>query len=654
MTCDRRRAILFSILAVATIAIGQTDYSAPAFAGQKFPFEHLSSKLSADFPAASIQSKEYLNARFIFDQKIQRSPFEVAAPNPLRPEFGHHGLPVQDRHLLVQFKPDAAPAQIISLLEKFRLKIRNSILDVGVFVLELEEGTHFPIGERSVPTEARIAILNQTCRTLKSEPIVRSAALNLLLGPMIITASSLTPGRDDRGDLQHWNWGPGPGPDAIQSDGNYGQKMARFPAAWNFSAAIRARGNTSVPVGILDSGFSPHEDLDFSALSGLPPRVTDHGNQVAGIIGAKFNNALGINGVTPFARLIVGTPASVARVDDSAIPKDYVIFSDVIASLVEFLKNTGGIKVINVGFGYNWFLTYAKDPSADPEIWELVRSQGLMMRSVADLAAHRGVILVSPAGNDTSRSASRGVDSQWGSPLNWAALNDDGSGAPARNVIVVESIGRSGARSTFSNVRGCVSAPGEKILSTVTYDQFGRISPSSYGAFSGTSMAAPQVTGLVALMYAYNPKLTVEQVLDILGVRTTNRPATTNPAPPIDAFAALLECRPEALRDLADLSGDGRVDMADFIKFKAALHQVEGTPIGPLEDLNGDGVLTPTGPNDPGENVWPRADLNGSGRLSRDSADRRILKGELFSDLEVMMKVWQDTTVPPAALPAML
>lgn len=53
-----------------------------------------------------------------------------------------------------------------------------------------------------------------------------------------------------------------------------------------------------------------------------------------------------------------------------------------------------------------------------------------------------------------------------------------------------------------------VFAPGEKIYATIPY--------SSYEAYSGTSMAAPVVTGLAALIREYYPKLTAIQVKEII------------------------------------------------------------------------------------------------------------------------------------------
>lgn len=213
--------------------------------------------------------------------------------------------------------------------------------------------------------------------------------------------------------------------------------------------------------------------------------------------------------------------------------------------------------------------------------------------------------------------------------------------------MVVESIGRSGAISPFSDVKGRLAAPGEEVLSTVAranpFDRFelmpepvaSRPVRNNYAVYDGTSMAKPHVTGLIALMYAYNPDLKMDEVLGILE-RTADRERNRGHAPVIDAFAALLECRPETLKDLANLDtadekegGRPKVNMADFRAFKKAL-QAAG----------------------PGGGAFARADLNGDGKVSRDGLSR--VKGEMLSDLGVLKKAWEDPEVKAEDLDKML
>ncbi len=605
------------------------------------------------YPEVRSSSRDYLNRQFVYDPSLRRPAGETAEATSGLQGFGYKGLPIQKDLLLLQLRPDADVGSLDELLSKYDLTPRSGIPEIGLLVVEMGPKTPAKVAARAA-TEAApeaqgtdVRALKETVQALRQEPIVRMAAVNTLLSPSVVPRPSASIGTDVQGKIFRVEWPDNSTvPVPQRRDGCWGQKAVRFPAAWNFNDAIRVRGSTAIRVGVVDVGFALHEDLAFDVSPVTPLAVNDHGNHVAGIIGAKFDNGLGVNGGAPFVRVTVCTARTVTGVTE--LPAIYPVISDVIASLVQFILNTPDLKAINLSLGYNWVPNLSRNPNTDAQIEDLVKSHGVIVRAIADLAAERDMILVSAAGNDT-RAGFPDIRAEFASPFNWAALNRGISDRPARNIIVVESIGRTGAISPFSNVRGCLSAPGEQILSTVAHDDLGQVAADRYAVMNGTSMAAPQVTALIALMYAYNPELTMDQVLGILDVRDHNRPAATTPAPTIDAFEALLRCRDRSLNDLADLNNDGRVDMGDFRLFRAAVRQVEGrAAAAERADLNGDGVIWED------ENVWPRADLNGSGRLSREPGDRRRVKGEDLSDLEVMMKVWEDASVPANQLPTML
>ena len=102
-------------------------------------------------------------------------------------------------------------------------------------------------------------------------------------------------------------------------------------------------------------------------------------------------------------------------------------------------------------------------------------------------------------------------------------------------MVAVGSITNSGARSSFSNYGAGVdiAAPGSSIYSTLNA---GTSTPgaASYASYNGTSMAAPHVAGVVALMQAAAPSpLTPAQVESIIKSTATPFPAT--PSQPIGA-----------------------------------------------------------------------------------------------------------------------
>lgn len=182
-----------------------------------------------------------------------------------------------------------------------------------------------------------------------------------------------------------------------------------------------------------------------------------HGTHVAGIIGAVQGNGLGIAGVAPDVKIM-----------PLAVLTSRATTANAIKSFAYAVRN--GADVISNSWGSN---TY------EPALAEAVR------QTVA-----AGVSVVVAAGNE-----------DWDTGIN-GSYPDNYAGS----FSVAASDARDG-KASYSN-RGSVTidvaAPGDKIHSTLPRGK--------YGAMSGTSMAAPVVSGLLALVKARYPHLTMQQV----------------------------------------------------------------------------------------------------------------------------------------------
>ena len=200
----------------------------------------------------------------------------------------------------------------------------------------------------------------------------------------------------------------------------------------------------------------------------------EHGTHVAGIIGAVRGNNVGVDGVAPAVR-IMGV-RTVPNGDER--DKD-------VANAIRYAVDNGA-HIINMSFGK----AYSPGKAVVDE--------------AVKYADSRGVLMVHAAGNDGEN-----VDSAPSFPI--APYQ---GGGRAQNWIEVGASSWRGGDSlvaSFSNYgRGNVDlfAPGVDVLSTAPGGKYERN--------SGTSMAAPVVTGVAALLMAYYPTLTAADVKRII------------------------------------------------------------------------------------------------------------------------------------------
>lgn len=312
----------------------------------------------------------------------------------------------------------------------------------------------------------------------------------------------------------------------VPNDTRYGEQWHYFdtyginlPAAWDIST-----GSSSVVVAVIDTGITTHTDLSGKVLPGydfiVDPLVANdgggrdsnasdpgdwitsaenssgwfagcgvtnsswHGTHVSGTIAANTNNNSGVAGVSWNAKIL---PVRV-------LGKCGGYLSDIAdgirwaagASVSGVPANPNPAKVLNLSLGGYGVC-------------------GTTYQNAINAAKSLGASVVVSAGNSAYYASQ------------FRPANCSG-------VITVGATNSGGFQSSYSNFDSSleISAPGGDfywpdtgVLSTLNS---GLTSPStqSYANYQGTSMAAPHVSGVIALMLSVNPSLTPTQVLQIL------------------------------------------------------------------------------------------------------------------------------------------
>lgn len=199
---------------------------------------------------------------------------------------------------------------------------------------------------------------------------------------------------------------------------------------------------------------------DFANHDNTVEDLVGHGTHVAGIIAAEADNGIGVAGVAYESNVMAlkigdGTPALSAALEALAYAID------------------NGARVINA----SWLIA---DPAATP-----------YLDLALDAAERAGVLVVTGAGNQ---------------PIDLDTSPVFPASSAFANVIAVGASTATDQPASFSGYGSNtvdLFAPGEFVISTV---------PGGYGVYSGTSMAAPMVSGAAALLWAATPQASYDEV----------------------------------------------------------------------------------------------------------------------------------------------
>ncbi len=379
--------------------------------------------------------------------------------------------------VLIQFQPAKAEA-IASLETEMGIAEKQKIAAIGATLVTLPEGEDVPSALARFKDDPRVAYVEPNYylkpSVMPNDPLF---GMQWALNNTGQTVNKITgkPGADIQA-TDAWLLTPGSADvviAVIDTGVDLGHPDIR-PNLWINTGEMAGAASLDdwQANGKDDDGNGYKDDIvgwDFNFNSNSPKDFRDgHGTHVAGIAAARGNNVQGVTGVSWKARIM---PLAVQEYHTGGLPLSAVVNALVYAEV-------NGADVINLSLG-----TYYNSLTLKNAIHYVTRA-----------------LIVCAAGNDGTNNDIR--------PYYPASYFQP-------NLIAVAATDANDRLAYFSNYGPHsvhVGAPGVNIISTYSR----HVLPSGYCAQSGTSMAAPMVSGLAALLFSVDKGLTSRQVAEVI------------------------------------------------------------------------------------------------------------------------------------------
>lgn len=302
---------------------------------------------------------------------------------------------------------------------------------------------------------------------------------------------------------------------------NWWLEATKVVSAWQSADSF-----SRINVGVVDNGFDTnHEDLNITVINNEQNSVEHHGTHVAGIIGATNNNGIGISGILDQVNLY-----GVDCYPTSNHKKNSITVSLLMDGIQTCLDRN--CKVINMSSGIS--PTNTKDTKENAEA--TAHDTIFYLLSMLDEREEGDFIIVQSAGNGdkTGKGVDAGKYNGYFASITEKKIKEimqeyvEKNGKLKRDISVEEIMDsymivgavdnkqkkgewQLAKRSNYGDAI-TVCAPGIKVFSTTV---MGGIN-GNYANDSGTSVSAPIVAGITAMVWSINPDMNAKKVKEII------------------------------------------------------------------------------------------------------------------------------------------